>query len=50
LDKLIEQYDNTDIDPYVKFCDILKKLDFGNPFVDHVAKKTYIKTKSVINE
>jgi hypothetical protein len=50
LDKLIEQYDNTDIDPYVKFCDILKKLDFGNPFVDHVAKKTYIKTKSVSNE
>ena len=47
LNKLIEQYDNTDIDPYVKFCDILKKLDFGNPFVDHVAKKTYIKTKTV---
>ena len=46
LNKLIEQYDNTEIDPYVKFCDILKKLDFGNPFVDHVAKKTYIKTKS----
>jgi hypothetical protein len=46
LDKLIEQYDNTEIDPYVKFYNILKKLDFGNPFVDHVAKKTYIKTKS----
>jgi hypothetical protein len=46
LNKLIEQYENTEIDPYVKFCDILKKLDFGNPFIDHVAKKTYIKTKS----
>ena len=46
LNKLVEQYENTDIDPYVKFYDILKKLDFGNPFVDHVAKKTYIKTKS----
>ena len=21
-------------------------LDFGNPFVEHVAKKTYVKTKS----
>jgi hypothetical protein len=48
LNKLIEQYDNTEIDPYVKFYEILKKLDFGNPFVDHVAKKTYIKTKSSI--
>ena len=48
LNKLIEQYENTEIDPYVKFYDILKKLDFGNPFVDHVAKKTYIKTKSSI--
>jgi hypothetical protein len=46
LNKLVEQYENTDIDPYVKFYDILKKLEFGNPFVDHVAKKTYIKTKS----
>jgi hypothetical protein len=46
LNKLVEQYENTDIDPYVKFYDILKKLDFGNPFIDHVAKKTYIKTKS----
>jgi hypothetical protein len=45
LNKLVEQYENTDIDPYVKFYDILKKLEFGNPFVDHVAKKTYIKTK-----
>jgi hypothetical protein len=49
LNKLIEQYENTEIDPYVKFYDILKKLDFGNPFVDHIAKKTYIKTKSILN-
>jgi hypothetical protein len=46
LNKLIEQYENTEIDPYIKFYDILKKLEFGNPFIDHVAKKTYIKTKS----
>ena len=25
---------------------MLQKLDFGTPFVDHVAKKTYVKTKS----
>ena len=31
---------------YDSFYEILKKLDFGNPFVEHVAKKTYIKTKS----
>ena len=46
LDKLIEKYENTNTDPYLKFYEILKKLDFGNPFVEHVAKKTYIKTKS----
>lgn len=46
LDKLIQKYEGTNIDPYVKFYDFLKKLDFGNPFIDHVAKKTYIKTKS----
>jgi hypothetical protein len=26
--------------------DIIKKLEFGNPFVEHIAKKTYVKTKS----
>ena len=25
---------------------MLQKLDFGTPFVVHVAKKTYVKTKS----
>ena len=47
LNKLIEQYENTDIDPYLKFYDILKKLDFGEPFVEHIAKKTYVKSKSI---
>ena len=46
VNKLIEKYEGTNIDPYGKFCDILKKLDFGNPFVEHVAKKTYVKTKT----
>ena len=45
LDKLIKKYDGTNIDPYNKFYDILKKLDFGTLFIDHVAKKTYVKTK-----
>lgn len=49
LNKLIEQYDNTETCPYTRFAEIIKKLDFGNPFVDHVAKKTYIKTKSNAN-
>ena len=46
LEKLIKKYEDTGIDPYKKFYDMLQKLDFGTPFVDHVAKKTYIKTKS----
>ena len=46
LEKLIEKYEGTHIDPYIRFYDFLKKLDFGNPFVDHLAKKTYIKNKS----
>jgi hypothetical protein len=25
---------------------MIQKLNFGTPFVDHVAKKTYIKTKN----
>jgi hypothetical protein len=48
LEKLVKEYEdnnNTGIDPYKKFCDIIQKLNFGSPFVDHVAKKTYIKTK-----
>ena len=49
LNKLIKQYENTDIDPYVKFYVIFKKLDFGEPFVDHIAKKTYVKSKSILD-
>ena len=52
LDKLVKEYegqllssDNASIaiDPYKRFLDIIQKLNFGSPFVDHVAKKTYIK-------
>jgi hypothetical protein len=46
LEKLVKKYENTNIDPYVKFYNILKKLDFGKPFVEHIAKKTYIKSIS----
>jgi hypothetical protein len=46
LNKLIEQSEENGIDPYKKFYDILQKLEFGTPFVEHVAKKTYIKCKS----
>ena len=46
LYKLIDKYrDKPDIDPYEKLCYFLEKLDFGDPFVSQVAKKTYIKTK-----
>jgi hypothetical protein len=48
LEKLVNEYEEngcTGIDPYKKFSDIIQKLNFGNPFIDHVAKKTYIKTK-----
>ena len=47
LNKLIKKYEDTNIDPYIKFYEMLKKLEFGNPFVEHVAKKTYIKSKSI---
>jgi hypothetical protein len=46
LNKLIEEYDGTNVDPYVKFYEILKKLEFGGPFIEHVAKKTYVKSMS----
>jgi uncharacterized protein YdcH (DUF465 family) len=46
LYKLLEKYrDRTDIDPYEKLCYFLEKLEFGDPFVVQVAKKTYIKSK-----
>jgi hypothetical protein len=49
LEKLVVEYEengSVGIDPYKKFSDIIQKLNFGSPFVDHVAKKTYVKTKS----
>ena len=49
LDKLVTEYEengNVGTDPYKRFSDIIQKLNFGTPFVDHVAKKTYVKTKS----
>jgi hypothetical protein len=49
LDKLVTEYEengSVGIDPYKRFSDIIQKLNFGSPFVDHVAKKTYVKTKS----
>jgi hypothetical protein len=48
LDQLIKEFeDNGSLgdDPYMKFCNLIQKLDFGSPFVNHVAKKTYVKTK-----
>ena len=45
LEKLIKKYDGTGVDPYNKFYDYLQNIKFGTPFVEHVAKKTYIKNK-----
>ena len=30
-------------DPYKRFSEIIQKLNFGSPFVEHIAKKTYVK-------
>jgi hypothetical protein len=49
LEKLVIEYEENGsigIDPYKRFYDIIQKLNFGTPFVDHIAKKTYVKTKS----
>ena len=45
LDKLIKKYDGTGVDPYNKFYEYLQNIQFGTPIVEHIAKKTYIKTK-----
>ena len=45
LDKLIKRYEGTGVDPYNKFYEYLQNIQFGTPFVEHVAKKTYVKTK-----
>ena len=50
LEKLVTEYEQNDCigpDPYKKFSDMIQKLNFGSPFVDHVAKKTYVKSKNV---
>jgi|UniRef100_A0A6C0I7E6 hypothetical protein len=49
LDKLVTEYEENGcvgVDPYKQFSDIIQKLNFGSPFVDHVAKKTYVKSKN----
>ena len=49
LEKLVIEYEENGsigIDPYKRFSEIIQKLNFGSPFVDHVAKKTYVKTKN----
>ena len=49
LDKLVTEYEENGcigIDPYKQFSEIIQKVNFGSPFIDHVAKKTYIKSKN----
>ena len=49
LEKLVNEYEkngNVGTDPYKIFSEIILKLNFGSPFIEHVAKKTYIKTKN----
>jgi hypothetical protein len=46
LEKLVNEYEENGsigIDPYKQFSDIIQKINFGTPFVDHMAKKTYVK-------
>jgi hypothetical protein len=47
LDKLISKYEGTGIDPYVRFYECLQNIEYGQPFVEHVAKKTYVKGHSL---
>ena len=51
LENLVNEYEENGsigVDPYKQFSDIIQKLNFGSPFIDHVAKKTYIKTKNTV--
>ena len=53
LEKLVTEYENNDCigpEPYKQFSDIIQKLNFGTPFVDHMAKKTYVKSKNTIED
>ena len=46
LEKLVVEYEengSVGVDPYKRFSEIIQKLNFGLPFVDHIAKKTYVK-------
>jgi hypothetical protein len=46
LEKLVTEYEEngcTGQDPYCQFSEIIQKLNFGSPFVEHIAKKTYVK-------
>ena len=49
LEKLVNEYEENGrigTDPYKLFSDIIQKLNFGSPFIDHMAKKTYIRSKN----
>ena len=53
LEKLVTEYEENGCignDPYKQFSEIIQKLNFGTPFVDHVAKKTYVKSKNYTGE
>ena len=46
LEKLVNEYEDNGsvgMDPYKQFSEIIQKINFGTPFVDHMAKKTYVK-------
>ena len=47
LDTLISKYEGTGIDPYLRFYECLQNIEYGQPFVEHVAKKTYVKGQSI---
>jgi len=50
LEKLVNEYEDNECigtEPYKRFSDLIQKLNFGSPFVDHLAKKTYVKTKNI---
>jgi hypothetical protein len=52
LEKLVTEYEEnncTGTDPYKIFSETIQKLNFGTPFVEHVAKKTYIKSKNKLD-
>ena len=53
LEKLVTEYEKNEcigIDPYKQFSEIIQKLNFGTLFIDHIAKKTYIKSKNYTND